>query len=690
MKHMMRDVLKALKSKSKMLSFKISLIYFVVSFFWILFSDRIVHSLFKDSGTELMLNTFKGWFYIIIISVVLYILLSRAFKSLEEANKELYLSEQKVNQKYEELKVSEDRLNRAQSIAHVGNWEIDIINQTFWASEEAFKLYGLPNDSPYISLISVQKMVVQEDRPMMDLALKELISDNKDYDVEFRIIRGDDNQLRIMHSIAKLERDINIPKVKVLGVVRDITEEKQADQRIKQSNEELKYLYEDLAATDEELKHQLYQIHKLAYDDSITGLPNRLWFQKKVTEIIQSGSDKAALYFIDLDNFKNVNDSFGHSFGDTVLIDIGDRLANTVGDNAIVARLGGDEFAIIMNESEQLEQIDAFARGLLKKLETSFKEKDIDIHLTTSIGVAIYPDHALSFEELLKNADTAMYKAKKQGKNQYVIFDQSMNQEFYKKIAMESNLRSALDCNEIFLYYQPVYNLKTNKICSFEALARWKSAMYGMVSPVEFIPLAEETGLILQIGEHVLRTACGFIKRINASSTEKIMISVNISIYQLMQNNFVTDLLQVLDDNELDAEYLELEVTESILIENTELILKKMEELKKHGIKVALDDFGTGYSSLTYLKKLPISILKLDKAFIDDITINSTDNNIVRSIIMLANILDLAVVAEGVEDKEQFDCLAGYGCDMIQGFYISKPLPEHDVEKILQREGLLH
>jgi predicted signal transduction protein with EAL and GGDEF domain len=314
-----------------------------------------------------------------------------------------------------------------------------------------------------------------------------------------------------------------------------------------------------------------------------------------------------------------------------------------------------------MPEVEETEEVIKFAQSLLFMLETSFKEKDINIHITASIGIAIYPDHAAGFEELLKNADTAMYRAKKLGKNQFVIFDSYMNHELYSKVAMESKLRAAVDNQELILYYQPFYCLKTNKIFGFEALARWNSPIYGMVSPAVFIPLAEETGLILQIGKWVMQTACRFIKNLNETRADKLIVSVNISVYQLTQDNFVEEVLGILKENELEAEYLELEITESILMENVETKLKKIDFLKRHGIKVALDDFGTGYSSLTYLKKLPISVLKLDKAFIDDIAVNKTDNDIVKSIIMLANTLDLAVVAEGVEEKEQFDCLAGFG-----------------------------
>lgn len=697
-------ILQNLKNRLNKFPIKISLLYFLISFLWILLSDNVVQTIFGSGSLRLTASTIKGWIYVIIITVFLYILLNRAMKRLESTendllrnyqelsltheeleavNQKLTLSKKRLKQKYDELKISEDRLIRAQAMAHVGNWELDLVKQIFWVSYETLRIFGIPNTSQFISYEEVRSTIHSEDKSRIDIALHQLIAGNSEYDVEFRIIRQNDQQERVVHATAKLEYDaVGIP-VKVLGVLRDITEEKQAQLNIKQQNEELTSLYEEMAASDEELKQQFGKIHTLAYKDLVTGLPNRLSLQERLTQSIRASSGKVALLFIDLDNFKYINDSFGHFFGDSVLAEMGKRLTDIIDNNAFVARLGGDEFAIIFSDIEDLEQVNKCAKKLLLNLVTSFRENDISIHISASIGIAVYPDQAGSYEELLKSADTAMYEAKKRGKNQFVIFDQSMNQKLYEKVAMESNLRAAIDQNELMLYYQPVYSLKQNKVHGFEALIRWKSSVYGMVAPSVFIPLAEESGLIIQIGKWVLQKACEYISRLNASRKEKLTISVNISVYQLVQESFVEDVLLILKKNNLDAELLSLEITESILMEDMETNLKKINTLKKYGIKISLDDFGTGYSSLTYLKKLPISILKLDKAFIDDIALNQADSNIVKSIIILANILNLTVIAEGVEEKDQYDCLAEFGCDMIQGYYISKPLPEDEVMKVL-------
>lgn len=677
MKIKLRKFGEIIKIKLNKLPVKISLLYFIISFFWILLSDNFTQVLFANSRIRLIASTLKGWVYVIIITAFLYYILNRALKKLDAA-------ENRLKQKYEELKTSEDRLKRAQTIAHVGNWEFDIISQRMWASEEASLIYGIEPSAPFLPLNVVQKIVASEDKPMMDLAFHKLITGESDYNVEFRITRYNDGQERVLHSIAKLERDDAGVPVKVLGVVMDITEEKQAELNIKQSHEELASLYEELAASDEELKQQYDEIHKLAYNDLVTGLPNRLFLQEKLMEIINTSKTKVILMFIDLDNFKNINDSFGHFSGDAVLTEIGKKLTDTVDAETFVARLGGDEFAVVISDTEFSGEVNEIARKLLINMVTSFSEKGVTIHMSASIGIAIFPDHADSFEELLKSADTAMYEAKKQGKNQYVIFDPSMNNRLYAKIAMEGYLRTAVDNNELELYYQPFFNLKSHRIYGFEALIRWNSPVYGMVLPSVFIPIAEETGLISQIGKWVLQTACKFISGLNNSRDDKLLVSVNISVHQLAQDNLVDDVIHILKENALDPELLALEITESTLMEDVETKLRKINTLKEYGIKVALDDFGTGYSSLTYLKKLPISILKLDKAFIDDITSSKTDKDIVKSIILLANTLDLTVIAEGIEEKEQLDCIADLGCDMIQGYYISRPLPGDKVISFLQ------
>ncbi|MGB4661092.1 MAG: EAL domain-containing protein [Mobilitalea sp.] len=701
----LKEILHNLRNNYKGEPFKISMLYFVISCLWILLSDRIVHELFSDRRIELTLNTFKGWLYVVAITVILYVLLSRSFRKLKEAeskmmesfmeltttheeleevNRELSVSQGNLNEKYDEIKTSDDRFKRAQLIAHVGNWELDIVGQTVWASEEAFLIYGIPYETSYMSYKLAKSLVHPDDRAKMDLALKQLISENAEYNVEFRLIEHDGNPEKIIHSMAEIEYNAAGIPAKVLGVIREITKEKLAEENILQSHEELTALYEELTASDEELRQQYDQIHDLAYNDSITGLPNRLWLQEKLINVIQTVSTKVALLFIDLDNFKNINDTFGHFYGDTILLEIGKRLAAMTDADVFVARLGGDEFAVVITNVSLLEQVKKYTQELLTKLETNINENNISIHLSASIGIAIYPDHAKSFEQLLKNADTAMYKSKKYGKNQYTIFDQSMNDELYAKVIMEGNLRTALDNNELILYYQPFYCLNTNKILGFEALIRWNSPVYGMIAPSVFIPLAEETGLILPIGKWVLNTACNYINQLNKFREDKLIISINISVHQLAQDSFAEEVLNIVKKNGLDTEVLILEITESILMDDVESNLVKIDTLKQNGIKFALDDFGTGYSSLTYLKKLPISILKLDKSFIDGIATNQIDNDIVKSIIMMAKTLDLTVVAEGVEMKNQFNLLFDLGCDLIQGYYISKPLPEDAVEEMLK------
>ena len=464
--------------------------------------------------------------------------------------------------------------------------------------------------------------------------------------------RLNDRQERIMQSVAEVEYDEGGQPKKVLGVIRDITESKENEIRI----------------------------YNMAYSDVLTGLPNRLKLEETVKGVVSGSTANIALLFIDLDDFKYINDTFGHLLGDDVLKVTAQRLLSVIENKDFLFRLGGDEFAILLMDTGKQEILKEYVRRILNSMKIDFCIKNIEVQITASIGIAYYPEHGSDFEELMKNADTAMYEAKSLGKNCYTVFDHSMNALLYEKVRMESKLRNAVINNEFVLYYQPLYSLSSGTIFGLEALVRWNSPTYGLVSPVDFIPFAEETGLIIHIGKWVLKAACEYINKLRCIGLGDITVSVNISVRQLAQENFVESVLETIDETGIDAARLQLEITESVLMENIESNLKKIDLLKKHGISIALDDFGSGYSSLTYLKRLPISTLKVEKTFIDEIERDRTKSDIAKAIIMLAHTLKLKVVAEGVETREQLDCLAAYGCDLIQGYYISRPLPEEAVE----------
>ncbi len=463
----------------------------------------------------------------------------------------------------------------------------------------------------------------------------------------------------------------------ILGV--DISERVEQQIKLQESFEELTMVYEELANTEE-------KVRQLAYTDYMTELPNRIALYHEIESAIgvDGESTQCALFYMDLDNFKFINDSFSHSAGDIVLVETGRRLQAALSENTVVSRLEGDEFVIFIKQFLDREELIEKIHLAMKIFDEPFLIKGSKIHVSASCGVSIFPEHAGCTDELLKNSDVAMYHAKKNGKNKYTIYEKSMNDEFLERIHMESGLRNALDNSEFCLHYQPQIALDTGHISSFEALIRWRSPQYGMVAPLKFISMAEETGLIIPIGKWVLREACIFINKLNNASGKSFGISVNVSVIQLLQSDFVKTVTEILDETGVDPALVELELTESRLMEAVGPNLQKLTELKKTGVKISIDDFGKGFSSLSYLKQLPIHSLKIDKSFIDDIP--GDDSTMIESIIHIGHQRSLVVIAEGVEKQEQLEYLSRYGCDRVQGYYYSKPLPEENIYQLIEEQ----
>ncbi len=463
------------------------------------------------------------------------------------------------------------------------------------------------------------------------------------------------------------------------------------------SNEELTQTYEELVATDDELKNQLKEISEiqkelaeseekytyLALHDVLTGLPNRRSLFEDTKRILIDSSSKAALLFIDMDNFKYTNDTMGHEFGDLLIKEASSRLVLDLFEKSTLYRLGGDEFIILAEETGQ-DKAEQLTSDILYSFKEKFYVNNIGLHVSLSIGIALYPEHGNNIEELIKSADIAMYKAKEYGKNRYVLYDKSMNKDFSERMTLEKYLHTAMDNNEFELYYQPQLDIKTNKVTGLEALLRWKSPELGFVSPVKFIKVAEDTHLIIQLGEWVLVQACDFLSHLHKQGLTHMTISVNISTLQIFQADFNSKVLKILDYFKLDPQFLELEITETVLIESFDVVYNKLKQLREKGIGIALDDFGKGYSSLSYLKQLPISTLKIDKTFIDNVSLISEHTTITRHIIKMGRSMGMAVIAEGVEYSEQLEYLKKYECDKMQGYLFSKPLPKDDVEKLLK------
>jgi diguanylate cyclase (GGDEF)-like protein len=443
----------------------------------------------------------------------------------------------------------------------------------------------------------------------------------------------------------------------------------------------------DLMRRKEELKKQESEIHKLAYQNSITGLPNKNMLRERITDLIKSDPcrrERFALIYIDLDNFKEVNDAFGHVVGDRVLSSLSRRLREKEEEDGNVFNPGGDEFVFLARDLSDRQDVQKLVRNLLENIKEPVLVDNNVFHITASGGIAYYPEHGVTFNELLKNADTAMYRAKEIERGTYTFFDNAIGQAVLRKSKMQSNLRKALEEQEFLVYYQPQLNTRTNRISGFEALIRWNSPEMGLVPPLSFIKEAEESRLIIPMGEWVLDTVCRFIKKLNGYFGSEYAIAVNISAIQLLQNGFVDSVLKVLEATGLPPGLLELEITESAFLHSTRQTAGKLERLQAAGISIALDDFGTGYSSLSYLRELPISTLKIDRAFIHSIFESRKNKSLTSTIIKMGHALGMELVAEGVETEKQQAFLAKLKCDRIQGYNLSKPIPESGITDFLE------
>jgi diguanylate cyclase (GGDEF)-like protein len=443
------------------------------------------------------------------------------------------------------------------------------------------------------------------------------------------------------------------------------------------------------------------RIRQLAYYDDITGLPNRAFFKERLSQVLETArrhGRSLALLFLDLDNFKRINDTLGHSVGDDLLIEVARRLlANLRTSDAIaqgaavpdregLARLGGDEFTVLLSELAQAKDAGLVAARLLEALSRPLVLGGHEITVTMSIGVAVYPDDGGDVETLLKSADMAMYFAKRQGRNGFQFYTEAMHSAALERLTMENCLRRALELGEFSVHYQPVMDIATGEVSGVEALARWHSAQLGDVSPAEFIPLAEETGLILPIGDWVLRTACAQCKAWRDAGIALPRVAVNISVLQFAQDGFAEHVAAIVAEAGLEASALELEITESLLMKDGEAALITLRELKDLGVHLAIDDFGTGYSSLSYLKQFPIDRLKIDRTFVCAVNTDPQDQAIATAVIAMADSMHLEVTAEGVETEGQLQFLSEHKCKEAQGYYLSRPLSAPQAGTFLRQE----
>ncbi len=458
--------------------------------------------------------------------------------------------------------------------------------------------------------------------------------------------------------------------------------------RIEQRDVELeslvKHRTDELINLNEKLRHQ-------AYHDPLTGLPNRALFDDRLSQAIVHGSRRNkqfAICYLDLDRFKTINDTLGHDVGDELLKKVSDRLEECVRKEDAVARLGGDEFTILINNLRNPEDAAVCTNTIAQRLKEPVVLAGRKLSLTASIGIAVFPEDGKDIVTLKKNADTAMYHAKELGRDKVEFFSDQLNNKVRQRLLLETELARAIDEEQLVIHFQPQFNIKQHRLVGFEALVRWNHPEKGLIYPVDFIPFAEENGLVSAIDRWVLQTACSKFASLAKHSTQPLKLAVNIAADDLHKLDLPTVVTEVLQQNDIKPENLELEITEGSIMKNTDASLKILQTIRDLGVGLALDDFGTGYSSLRYLKLFPFGAIKIDRSFVRDIASDSEDANIVRVIISMARHLNLDVIAEGVETIHQLKLLDSMNCHNVQGYYLSKPLAEKDIHSSLESTAL--
>jgi diguanylate cyclase (GGDEF)-like protein len=474
--------------------------------------------------------------------------------------------------------------------------------------------------------------------------------------VEKQLVRKDGSHVWVSLASSLVRASDGSPRY-FIAVIQDISESKRAA---------------------EELKVREEQYRRLAQYDSLTGLPNRaLLYDRLEHGITQARRHRSllAVLFIDIDRFKYVNDTFGHSAGDDLLKQVAERFSGCVRGEDTVGRLSGDEFAIVLGRIGAARDGATVATKVVESLNRPFQLQGVDLFVTASIGITVFPSDGTDRDALIRNADVAMYRAKERGRNNYQFYTPEMNNRTREMLDMQNALRAALDRDELVLHYQPKIDIATGRVSGIEALLRWAHPKRGLIPPAEFMPMLEETGLIVQAGEWVLRSICRQLSAWRRDGTKAVPVAMNLSARQFLAPDLGQSIRAALEEHALDPELLEIEITESSIMADTEEAIRTLEYLQVLGVRIAIDDFGTGYSSLGYLKRFPLRALKIDRTFVRDITTDADDATITQAVVSMAHSLNLKVIAEGVESSAQLAFLMRYGCDEVQGYLFSRPIP---------------
>ena len=581
-----------------------------------------------------------------------------------------------LKQQQLELLVMKEILNHSQTMGNTGTWDYDVIEDEAYWSNQMYSIFGLEDTENFIPTYEIFfNFVHPEDEEDLYEVINKSIALGTSFTTEFRIIRKDGTE-RILSQQANAILDDSGKTVRLIGTCHDITERKNTEKQLKEREKQFKKAEE--------------KIRNIRNQDCLTKLSNRMMFDKSLAQQLidcKKNKEKFAILYLDMDRFKNINDTLGHFVGDELIKQISGRLKE-VAINERLFRIGGDEFAIILSNIKD----DHYPRKIAEKINHALKPlffiKGYELYVTTSIGISIYPISGEDEETLLKSATTALARAKQWGNNNIQIHTTKPDNESYKRYYLETEMRKALENKQFEVYYQPRVCVKTGALLSAEALIRWKHPEWGIVSPVDFIPLAEESSFIHEIDKFVITTVCKQLKEWQHNHLTVIPISVNVSAKSFFRNDLVSNIVAIFQKANIHADLLELEITESSFLHNIDKVIEILSELKQYGIKVALDDFGTGYSSLTHLKKLNIDTIKIDRSFIQNITESNEDATITSCIIQLAHGLTIDVVAEGVETKEQLQWLREKSCQQIQGYLFCKPISTTEFTLILEKGHL--
>ncbi len=562
---------------------------------------------------------------------------------------------------------SSNLLAEAQRVAKLGNWTWDMDGKQLFVSEESYRIFGVPRVAPEVFHKLLINSVHQDDKNAFDIAVQKAI-DGESLDIAFKACLSNGEEKTVLMHFDSSAEHLD-PGHRVFGTIQDISEQRRAEESIRE----------------------------LAYYDSITGLPNRDLFKEHLSMAMHQASrnrEKLAVMFLDLDKFKRINDSLGHEAGDKLLKIVSERLHESVRSTDVasrglsdmgtsLARLGGDEFTVMLSGLHGVEHVELIAQRILERIAEPVMLSGNRVSVSSSIGIAVYPEDGEDIATLLKNADAAMYKVKSQGRNGVFFYDDAMRRQSHDRLQLESELHEAIEQDQLTLFYQPKVDAQTCRVLGFEALVRWIHPKRGMVSPIDFIPVAEDSGLIIPMGIWIIKAACQQYQQWCSAGDPQISISVNLSAHQFADENLLSAIRDILEETDMPAQFLEFEITETVLMQDADAALKILNEMKAMGLKISIDDFGTGYSSISYLKHFPADVLKIDRAFVKDLPDDEQDATITNAIILLAKALNLGIVAEGVETEAQLQWMRDKACDQIQGYFFSPPVPPEKAAKML-------